>query len=155
MAESDLVELVDTHGRASGTAQVSTAHVPPGRLHRAYSVVVVDDAGRLLLQRRAPTKLRFPGLWTNSCCGHPPPGADLLASATLRVAQELGIDLTDAVEVGTFTYRADDHATGFVEHEYDHVVVGRHQGNLRPNPAEVSETAWAVSYTHLTLPTKA
>ncbi|UZN02752.1 isopentenyl-diphosphate Delta-isomerase [Cellulomonas sp. S1-8] len=142
MAETDLVELVDEHGRATGSTTVGQAHSAPGRLHRAFSVVVTRPDGQLLLQRRADAKLRFPGLWTNTCCGHPLPGADLHARATLRVREELGVELVDVREVGTFRYRAQDGASGHVESEHDHVLVGGCTGELRPDPAEVAETAW-------------
>ncbi len=141
MAETDPVELVDEQGRPTGETTVGQAHAAPGRLHRAFSVMVVGPEG-MLLQRRALTKTRFGGLWANTCCGHPAPGADLVASATARVRAELGLDLVDAREVGTFRYRAPDPASGHVEWEHDHVVVGRAEGVLRPDPTEVARTAW-------------
>lgn len=58
--EAHLVELVDERGTAVGEATVSNAHQPPGRLHRAFSVLLVDPDGLILLQRRAPAKTRFP-----------------------------------------------------------------------------------------------
>lgn len=142
MAETDLVELVDEHGAPHGTTTVGQAHAAPGQLHRAFSVMLTRPDGRLLLQRRAETKLRFAGLWTNSCCGHPLPGADLHDRAALRVRQELGVELVGAREVGTFRYRAADPASGHVEREHDHVVVGTCSGDLRPDPTEVAETRW-------------
>lgn len=142
MAETDKVELVDEEGRATGVATVADAHQAPGRLHRAFSVVVTRPDGRMLLQRRAETKLRFAGLWTNACCGHPRPGADVHARAALRVREELGIELVDVREVGTFRYRAQDDASGQVECEYDHVLLAGYRGDLRPDPDEVAETAW-------------
>jgi isopentenyl-diphosphate delta-isomerase len=142
VAETDLVELVDEHGTAGGRTTVAEAHAAPGRLHRAFSVLVTRPDGALLLQRRALVKVRFGGLWTNSCCGHPAPGSDLLTSATTRVRDELGVDLVDAHEVGTFVYRAPDAGSGHVEWEHDHVVVGRVEGELAPDPDEVAETAW-------------
>ncbi|MBO3094591.1 isopentenyl-diphosphate Delta-isomerase [Cellulomonas dongxiuzhuiae] len=142
MAETDLVELVDEDGNGTGTATVGEAHTAPGHLHRAFSVVLTRPDGRILLQRRADAKLRFPGLWTNSCCGHPLPGADLRERAALRVREELGVELVDAREVGAFRYRAPDASSGQVECEHDHVIVGRCSGELRPDPAEVSQTEW-------------
>lgn len=145
MAETDLVELVDEHGHATGTTTVGEAHAAPGQLHRAFSVVLTRADGRMLLQRRATTKLRFPGLWTNACCGHPLPGADLHERAALRVREELGVELVDVREVGAFRYRAPDASSGQVEREHDHVLVGRFTGELHPDPAEVAETAWVTT----------
>jgi isopentenyl-diphosphate Delta-isomerase len=69
--ETHLVELVTDEGVAAGSATVTAAHAGDGQLHRAFSVLIVDDAGRLLLQRRAAVKTRFAGRWGNACCGHP------------------------------------------------------------------------------------
>lgn len=145
MAETDLVELVGEDGVATGSTTVGEAHTAPGRLHRAFSVVLTRPDGRMLLQRRADAKLRFPGLWTNSCCGHPLPSSDVRERAALRVREELGVELVDAREIGTFRYRAADAVSGHVEREHDHVIVGSCTGELRPDPAEVSATEWVTS----------
>ena len=142
MAETDQVELVDEAGRPTGVTTVGQAHRAPGQLHRAFSVMLTRPDGRMLLQCRAASKLRFSGLWTNSCCGHPVPGADVVTRAALRVREELGVELVDAREVGRFRYRAPDLSSGHVESEYDHVLVGAFRGELRPDPREVSRTAW-------------
>ena len=42
-----------------------------GLLHRAFSVFLFDDQGRLLLQQRADEKITFPSYYTNTCCSHP------------------------------------------------------------------------------------
>lgn len=142
MAEQDHVELVDPDGTASGVALVSEAHAAPGLLHRAYSVQLVDGDGRLLLQRRAAVKRRFPGLWSNSTCGHPAPGTTLAGAARARVREELGVDVDGLVEVGAFQYSAPDAASGHVEREHDHVLVARFDGAPSPDPDEVSDVRW-------------
>nr|WP_040747929.1 isopentenyl-diphosphate Delta-isomerase [Nocardia transvalensis] len=136
------VELVDERGRAVGACPVSEAHAAPGRLHRAFSVLLFDADGRVLLQQRAAVKTRFPLLWTNTCCGHPAPGAAAADAAVDRLVEELGIRAA-LTEVGAFTYRAGDPATGRVEHEWDHVLIGRFDGvPPRPDPAEIADYAW-------------
>jgi isopentenyl-diphosphate Delta-isomerase len=143
--EHDLVELVDLDGQSIGSATVDAAHTAPGQLHRAFSVLLFDDEGQTLLQQRAAGKTRFPLRWANSCCGHPPPGTGVVAAAQQRLAEELGITGTPLREIGVFTYRAADSATGRVEHEYDHVVIGRVPNDLvlAPDPAEVESVRWA------------
>ncbi|MER7455454.1 isopentenyl-diphosphate Delta-isomerase [Micromonospora sp. NPDC126480] len=142
--EAHLVELVDDTGRATGETTVSAAHQPPGRLHRAFSVLLVDPAGRVLLQRRAAAKTRFPLRWGNSCCGHPAPGEPLAVSANRRLAEELGVGPVELTEIGVYVYYAEDPVTGRVEFEYDHVLRGDlpPDAPLRPDPAEVSELRW-------------
>lgn len=139
-----LVELVSPDGHAVGTATVEEAHRRPGLLHRAFSVLLVDPDGRVLLQQRAPTKTRFPSRWANSCCGHPGPGQGVVAAARQRLVEELGIRDVDLAEVGTFTYAAVDPATDRVEREYDHVLVGAVPVAVvaTPDPAEVCHTRW-------------
>ncbi|MGC1213901.1 MAG: isopentenyl-diphosphate Delta-isomerase [Micromonospora sp.] len=142
--EAHLVELVDDTGHPLGEATVATAHQPPGRLHRAFSVLLVDPAGRVLLQRRAAAKTRFPLRWANSCCGHPAPGESLVEAANRRLTEELGAAPVALTEVGVYVYYAEDPATGRVEFEYDHVLRADVPADLRtvPDPDEVAELRW-------------
>ena len=142
--EAHLVELVDPDGTAIGSATVQDAHESPGRLHRAFSVFLIDDAGRVLLQQRAAVKTRFPLRWGNTCCGHPAPGADLAGAATERLQEEIGVGGMPLTEVGVHSYVAEDPITGRVEREYDHVLVGRVADGtqFRPDPAEVAKLLW-------------
>ncbi len=142
--EGHLVELVDVDGRPTGSASVTDAHTAPGQLHRAFSVLLFDPDGRTLLQQRSSTKTRFPQRWANTCCGHPAPGVPVVQAAAERLAEELGVSGVELEDVGVYTYRAVDEATGRVEHEYDHVIIGRVPADLvvTPDPAEVSATRW-------------
>jgi isopentenyl-diphosphate delta-isomerase len=139
--EQQLVELVDTAGSAAGTATVEEAHRAPGRLHRAFSVLLVDPDGRLLLQQRAAVKTRFALRWANSCCGHPGPGEPVVAAAARRLDEELGVS-TPLQEVGVYLYQAVDPDSGRVEFEYDHVLAGEYDGPVRADPGEVARTDW-------------
>lgn len=73
--EKDTCVLVDPRDNILGSASKADAHLfnsnqPNGRLHRAFSVFLFDSQKRLLLQRRADSKITFPGVWTNTCCSH-------------------------------------------------------------------------------------
>jgi len=143
--EQLLVELVDEHGESAGRCSVAAAHAAPGRLHRAFSVLLLDEDGRLLLQRRASSKTRFALRWSNTCCGHPAPGEDVAAAGARRLAEELGVAGVDLAEAGTFRYSALDPVTALVEEEHDHVLVGRVSVagvQVRPDAAEVAECRW-------------
>ena len=142
--EAHLVELVDEEGAPAGQATVDAAHRAPGMLHRAFSVLLVDSDGRVLLQRRAAVKTRFPLRWGNACCGHPGPGQEVAEAANVRLGEELGLAPLPLTELGVYVYRADDPATGRVEVEYDHVLLGHIPADhpLRPDPAEVAELRW-------------
>jgi isopentenyl-diphosphate delta-isomerase len=145
--EQLLVELVDRGGRPLGTCPVRQAHTAPGRLHRAFSVLLYDPAGRVLLQQRAAAKTRFALRWSNTCCGHPAPGQDVAAAAMTRLAEELGItapQITPLTEAGVLRYRADDAATKHVEYEWDHSLVATlHAGVPAPDESEVRAVRWA------------
>src|SRR5688500_17741255 len=111
-----LVELVDESGVAIGACSVADAHRPPGRLHRAFSVLLFDADGHVLLQQRAAVKTRFPLQWANTCCGHPLPGQSVVEAAAIRLREEFGMT-AELTKVGVFTYLAGDEKTGRVEHE--------------------------------------
>jgi isopentenyl-diphosphate delta-isomerase len=142
--ENELVELVDRDGRAIGESTVEDAHREPGLLHRAFSVLLVDPAGRLLLQQRAAVKTRFPLRWANACCGHPGPGEAVGTAARRRLTEEVGLRAVPLTEIGVYVYRAHDEKTGRVEHEYDHVLIGEvtEHAPLDLDPAEVAAVQW-------------
>lgn len=138
------VELVTPAGEPIGSALVEDAHLPPGRLHRAFSVVLFDFDGRTLVQRRAASKSRFGGLWSNTCCSHPAPGSSLIDFAIRRLGEELRLPPVSLTEAGRFTYQAADEIGGWVEHEYDHVLVGTSPAVAPdPDPSEVDDWRWA------------
>jgi isopentenyl-diphosphate delta-isomerase len=137
-----MLELVDEDGTTVGTAEKLSAHVAPGRLHRAFSVFLFDDSGRLLVQRRALGKYHSPGVWSNTCCGHPYPGEPPFVAAARRVGEELGVAPFSLREAGTVRYNHPDPASGLVEQEYNHLFVGLLRQRLRPNPEEIAETAF-------------
>jgi len=142
--ESHLVELVDADGHPTGAATVDQAHQEPGRLHRAFSVFLRDPDGRVLLQQRAAAKTRFPLRWANTCCGHPTPGETVTVAAARRLTEELGLTDIPLAEVGVYSYYAEDPATGRVEYEYDHVLLGDLPVDRvpRPDPDEVADCRW-------------
>jgi isopentenyl-diphosphate delta-isomerase len=141
--EAHLVELVADDGTPVGQSTVDAAHRAPGQLHRAFSVLLVDPDGRVLLQQRAAGKTRFALRWANTCCGHPKPGEPVGASASRRLVEEMGIASVALTEVGVYVYRASDPASGRVEHEYDHVLTGFYRGGgFTADPAEVAAVDW-------------
>ena len=134
------VVLVNSNDEAQGTAEKLRAH-NEGWLHRALSVFVFDDEGRLLLQQRAPDKYHSGGLWSNPCCSPPYPDEQPLVAARRRLHEEMGFScaLTPAFH---FTYEASV-GPSLTEHEYDHVFVGTvGEATIRPAPEEVADWEW-------------
>ncbi|MGY0057131.1 isopentenyl-diphosphate Delta-isomerase [Streptomyces sp. LZ34] len=140
--ESIMLELVDEDGRTIGTAEKLSAHLAPGRLHRAFSVFLFDDGGRLLLQRRALGKYHSPGVWSNTCCGHPYPGEPPFVAAARRTGEELGVAPALLREAGTVRYNHPDPVSGLVEQEYNHLFAGLVRAQPHPDPQEIDETAF-------------
>lgn len=135
----ETVVLVDTDDREVGVAEKLDAH-RRGLLHRAFSVFILNDRGELLLQRRAAGKYHSGGLWSNTCCSHPRPGEGVVDAARRRLREEMGIAAA-VVPAFTFVYRA-DLDPDLVEHELDHVLVGRYEGDPDPDPSEVEGWWW-------------
>lgn len=135
------VILTDEAGNSLGVGDSARAH-ENGDLHRAFSVFVFDRQGRILLQRRSHAKRQFPGLWTNTCCGHPTSDDPLGAAAEARLQEEMGFT-TPLREVAAFVYKAVDRESGRTEHEYDHVFVGTFDGQPFPDPLEAKDWRWS------------
>jgi isopentenyl-diphosphate delta-isomerase len=115
------VILVDVHDKEIGTMEKMEAH-RKGALHRAFSIMVFNSKGEVLLQKRAQGKYHSGGLWTNACCSHPRPGDDISDTINRKLMSEMGITLVPTFTF-KFLYRADV-GNGLVEHEFDHVYSG-------------------------------
>lgn len=138
----DDVTLLDEDGTAVGTLPKSEVHTSDTPLHLAFSCYVFDRDGRLLITRRALTKKTWPGVWTNSFCGHPRPD-EAMVDAVLRHGRgELGIQVSDIrTALPDYRYRAVD-ASGIVENEICPVHVAVLDADPTANPDEVSEWTW-------------
>lgn len=130
------VVLVDTKDNAIGQMEKLEAH-KKGALHRAFSVLIFNDKGEMLLQKRAESKYHSGGLWTNACCSHPRPEEDTTQAAKRRLQEEIGLDLTPRF-VYKFIYKTDFN-NDLIEHELDYVFIGEHNGAPSINTDEVSD----------------
>ncbi|TFB60478.1 isopentenyl-diphosphate Delta-isomerase [Cryobacterium sp. TMT2-17-1] len=138
----ELVVLLDESGREIGTAPKLSVHDTDTALHLAFSCHVLNPAGEVLVTRRALSKRTWPGVWTNSFCGHPLPGEEFPAAIERRALFELGLSIAHlTVTLPDFRYRAVD-SSGIVENEICPVYLARATGEPVPNPDEVMEFAW-------------
>ena len=142
-AQRDDVVLLDEDGMPIGRADRMQVHSTTTPLHLAFSTYVFNAHGEVLVTRRALAKKTWPGVWTNSCCGHPKPGESLEDAARRRIREELGLNVGPLVSLlPDFRYRAVD-ASGIVENEICPVFAA-FVPDEQPiaNPDEVSEWAW-------------
>ncbi|GAB2511350.1 Isopentenyl-diphosphate Delta-isomerase [Corynebacterium atrinae] len=143
----ELVVLADPSGKPVGTAPKATVHTRNTPLHFAFSCFLLNHEGKLLMTRRALGKRTWPGIWTNSFCGHPGPGETAAEAVARRSVEELGLR-EGAVEEITevlpdFSYRAVD-SSGIVEWEICPVFVARlvEGEEPAPSPDEVDSMEW-------------
>jgi isopentenyl-diphosphate delta-isomerase len=143
-ADEERVVLVDEDGGAVGTQAKATVHHHDTPLHLAFSCYVFDADRRLLVTRRALGKVTWPGVWTNSVCGHPAPGEDLAAAVRRRATDELGLRVMGlTLVVPRFRYRA-VMGSGVVENELCPVFVARTDGAPVVEPSEVESWSWVL-----------
>jgi isopentenyl-diphosphate Delta-isomerase len=136
------VVLLDETGLACGTAAKAAVHHVQTPLHLAFSAYLFNQTGQFLLTRRAESKRTWPGVWTNTCCGHPLPGEPVAESVRRRLRQELGIGAAELVLVlPRFRYQA-RMANGVLENEVCPVYAAYSDATPAPDPAEVAETRW-------------
>jgi isopentenyl-diphosphate delta-isomerase len=139
---AELVVLVDDGGTPVGTAEKGVVHDKNTPLHLAFSCHVYNAEGLVLVTRRSLAKLTWPGVWTNSFCGHPAPDESQEVAIARRARFELGITVQNiSVVLPDFRYRAVD-ASGIVENEICPVYRAVTTDAVAPNPDEVSEFAW-------------
>lgn len=140
--EGELVVLVAEDGEHIGHALKSEVHTEHTPLHLAFSSYILNERGEVLITRRALGKRTWPGVWTNSACGHPGPGERQEDAVSRRASQELGMRAEVLAEVlPDFRYRAVD-VSGIVEWEICPVFLARGLSDPAPNPDEVCDHRW-------------
>ena len=138
--ELESVTLIDTDNNVIGSCGKLAAH-RSGKLHRAFSILITNPDGELLLQRRAEHKYHFAKRWSNTCCGHPRPGEQTHVAASRRLGEEFGFS-APLEEVADLRYRAEDPESGLIEHEHLHIFKGCYTGEPAPNPEEIGAYRW-------------
>ncbi len=139
---TELVSLLDNDGTVIGTADKLAVHTTETPLHLAFSCHVFNVDGDVLVTRRALSKRTWPGVWTNSFCGHPTPGEPMEDAVRRRAAAELGIAIEGlSLVLPEFRYRAVD-ASGIAENEVCPVYRATTRDEVTPNPEEVAEFEW-------------
>jgi isopentenyl-diphosphate Delta-isomerase len=130
------VILVDENDQEIGVMDKMEAHLQ-GLLHRAFSILIFNDKGQLLLQKRAQSKYHSGGLWTNTCCSHPIPNEPIETTVKRRLVEEMGLECTPRFFY-KFIYRA-ELDSNMIEHELDYVFTAFCGGEPTLNPEEAED----------------
>ena len=88
----EFVILVDENDNPIGTEEKVKCHLPNGKLHRAFTALLFDEEGRLVLTRRAKEKMLWPGDWDGTFASHPRESETYVSSGERRMPEELGIE---------------------------------------------------------------
>jgi isopentenyl-diphosphate delta-isomerase type 1 len=140
-AFDDKIVFVDEGNLPIATGDKLPSHTADTKLHRAFSIFLFNDRGELLLQQRAFSKKTWPGVWSNTCCGHVMLHEQVADAVKRRLRFELGVSgVSLEPALPDFRYRAEK--DGIVENEICPVFVGRFNGEPSPNPDEVEATKW-------------
>jgi len=138
MSEIQVI-LVNENDEEIGVMEKISAH-QTSQLHRAFSVVIFNESGEMLLQKRALEKYHSPGQWSNACCGHPLPNEKSKEGAERRLLEEMGFT-AELAHCFTFQYKAEV-GGGLMEHEIDHVFKGSCNMDFQVNESEVMDWKW-------------
>jgi isopentenyl-diphosphate Delta-isomerase len=139
-ADSEPLILVDETDREIGHLGKAQCHVGSGVLHRAFSLLIFNRNGELLIQQRSAAKRLWPLYWSNSCCSHPRRAESMESAAQRRLGEELGLSCPLHF-LFKFQYHAQFDDAG-AEHELCSVYIGRCNAPLRVNRSEISAWRW-------------
>lgn len=142
MSWNDPVVVLNDANEPIGSCPKPDAHEGDGIRHLAFSCYAFDAQGRLLVTRRASKKETFPGVTTNTCCGHPLPGETLVEAVKRRMRDELSLDVK-ALQLALPDFEYVAQSNKYVEREFCPVFICRVDNEPVPNPDEVDEVWWA------------
>lgn len=141
----ELIVFVNESGKPTGeTGAKLASHHLHTQLHLAFSCYLFRKSDRhVLITRRAKTKKVWPGVWTNSMCGHPGPGEKIEEAIKRRAKYELGITQLQGINclIPDFIYKTEPY-NGVIEHEFCPVFMAVCDGRLALNPKEVEAYEW-------------
>ena len=139
----ELIYYVDNQDKPTGeTAPKLDAHNSDTQMHAGFSCYIFNDKGEFLVTQRALSKKVWPGVWTNSVCGHPSPGESREDAIVRRTEYELGMTVQDMqLVLPNYIYKTPPFK-GIIENEYCPVFFARAASDPKPNPEEVEDYKW-------------
>ena len=143
MNTQEVVVLVNKHGKPTGkTLPKWDAHHSDTPFHLGFSCYVFDEQGRFLVTQRAKSKKVWPGVWTNTVCGHPALDESIENAIKRRLVFELGMEAKAFdVLLPKYSYTTPPY-NGIIENEFCPVYVANVETLPNPNPKEVEDYRW-------------
>ncbi|WP_372378080.1 isopentenyl-diphosphate Delta-isomerase [Vibrio natriegens] len=136
------IVLLNDQKNIIGYADKNQTHNTETPFHLAFSCYLFNDSGEILLTRRSLNKLAWPGVWTNSFCGHPLPEEKIENAVKRRALEELKADINNIYCIEqNFSYIERD-KNGIVENEFCPIYIATLHNELAPIPSEVIDWAW-------------
>ena len=142
MSIQEHVILVNDQGEVVGTQEKYAAHTSHTSLHLAFSSWLFNDRGQCLVTRRALSKKAWPGVWTNSVCGHPQIGETTEQAIERRCRFEVGVEIAHLTPIAADFRYCEIDPSGIVENEICPVFAAQIVSPLRVNPDEVMDYQW-------------
>lgn len=145
MNQQEQIVFVDENGRPTGEIGPKLeSHTGATKLHLAFSCYIFRQSdNKFLVTQRALSKKVWPGVWTNSVCGHPLPGEAIEDAIRRRAAYEVGIAKLDGISCVLPKYRyTTPPYNGIIENEFCPVYVAYTDEEPKPNPDEVEAYKW-------------
>ena len=142
MSIQEHVILVNDQGMVIGTQEKYAAHTSHTPLHLAISSWLFNAKGECLITRRALSKKAWPGVWTNSVCGHPQSGEAIDQAIVRRCRYEVGAEITGITPVAAEFRYCETNPSGIVENEICPVFAARITNALTINSDEVMAYEW-------------
>ena len=140
------VIAVDADDAEQGLVDRLAAHTGDGIRHRAFTVLVFDEQGRILLARRSPEKRLWDTYWDGTVASHPADGQTQLEATEQRLEEELGVtpdQYDDLRRTDVFEYKRHYHTIG-IEYEVCGVLkLTLSDRSLDPDEAEIAGLLWA------------
>jgi len=87
----EYVILVDENDNPIGKEEKVKCHLPNGKLHRAFTALIFNNEGKLLLTKRSEGKMLWPNDWDGTVASHPRESETYVSSAERRMPEEIGI----------------------------------------------------------------
>lgn len=137
----ELVVLVNEQNQELGRVDKATVHSHATPLHRGFSLFLFNSKNELLLTQRALSKKTFPGVWTNTVCGHPAPNETPEKAAVRRLKDEMGVEVKQVKLVSPYRYRFAD-KNGIFENEICPVLIAYADVEPIPNQDEIDSWKW-------------